>query len=177
MFCRFFKIMISHAADVDKPLDGMTRRHIQRCRSCKRFYEICHWLGDGLRAEAADLNCTYELLTEQITDSLANPSKRSRHVPFRLKYFAVAACIALAATASIIFMLKPPRPRILKELTMPISDLLETDLSATWAVIVEEPLAGEMKNLADNTESVIHFLVACVDVDPLQNGITYQQFQ
>jgi hypothetical protein len=58
-----------------------------------------------------------------------------------------------------------------------ISDLLPTDLEATWAGFVEEPLAGEMKSLANDMEAVIRFLVARVDVDPLQNGTTYQQRQ
>ena len=60
---------------------------------------------------------------------------------------------------------------------MSISDLLPTDLEATWAGFVEEPLAEEIRSLADDTESAIRFVVACIYVDPLQNGTTYQQHQ
>jgi hypothetical protein len=49
---------------------------------------------------------------------------------------------------------------------MSISDLLETNLEATWVGLVEEPLSGEMKSLTNDTESVIRFLVACIDIDP-----------
>jgi hypothetical protein len=177
MFCRLFKMMISHAADMDKPLGGIAQTHTERCESCRRFYESCRLLEDGLRAEAMDLSSNCELPTERIIDGLSGSSKRSRHVPIRLKRFAAAACIALAATAGIMFISKPPEPRPPAEPPLSISDLLPTDLEATWAEFVEEPLAGEMVSLADDTESVIRFLVACIDVDPLQNGTTYQQHQ
>ena len=43
---------------------------------------------------------------------------------------------------------KPPEPHPPAEPAMSISDLLPTDLEATWAGFVEEPLAGEMKSLS-----------------------------
>lgn len=72
MFCRFFRMMISHAADADGALGHMTQRHIRRCHNCRRFCESCQTLGDALRAEATDLSRGCELLTERITGSLTD---------------------------------------------------------------------------------------------------------
>jgi len=170
MFCRFFRIVISHAADVDRPLGRMTQTHMQLCESCRRFCESCQLLGDRLKAEAMDLSSACEPRTDRIIDGLSGPSKRRRYVRVRLKRLAAAACIALAAAVGIMFISELPEPRPPAGPAMSISDLLGTDLEATWAGLVEEPLAGEMKSLANDTESVIRFLVARVDVDPLQNG-------
>ncbi|UCF16287.1 MAG: hypothetical protein JSW59_02280 [Phycisphaerales bacterium] len=121
-----------------------------------------------------DLGSACELRTERIKKGLAGSSRRPRHTPIRLKYFAAAACIALAATAAIMFISRSPEHKPPTEPVVSISDLLGTDLQATWAGLLEEPLAGEMKSLACDTESAIRFLVACVDVDPLQNGTLHQ---
>ena len=167
--------MISHAADIDRPIGGITKKHIERCETCRRFYESCRLLGDGLRAEAEDLSSSCEQRIERIKEGLAGPSRRSRHIPIRLRHFAAAACIALAATAAVMFMSRPPEPKPpAEEPFMPISYLQGTDLQASWSGLLEEPLAGEMKSLARDTESAIRFLVACVDVNPLQNGTTHQ---
>jgi len=175
MFCRLFKMMISHAADVDKSLSGIVRSHTERCENCQRFYESCQLLEAGLKAEAKDLSSSLELPTERIIDGLSGPSKLSYHAPVGLKRLAAAACIALVAAAGIMFISKPLEPHPPAEPAMSISDLLPTDLEATWAGFVEEPLAGEMKSLADDTESAIRFIVACINVEPLQNGATYQR--
>lgn len=55
---------------------------------------------------------------------------------------------------------------------MSVRDLLQTDVEATWARLVEKPLSGQIESLTDNTESAIRFLVACLDVDPLQDAAT-----
>ena len=177
MFCRFFKIMISHAADSDRPPGRIIQRHMERCESCRRFYESCRTLGDGLRAEAMDLSSSCEQRIERIKKVLAGPSRRTRYIPIRLRYFAAAACMALAATAAVMFMSRPPKQRPPEEPEILISDLLQTDLQATWSGLLEEPLTGEMKSLARDTESAIRFLVACVDVDPLQNNAARERHQ
>ena len=178
MFCRFFKIMISHAADVDRPPGGITKKHIERCESCRRFYESCRFLSDDLRAEAVDLSSSCEQRIERIKKGLAGPSRRPRHIPIRLRYFAAAACMVLAATAAVMYMSRPPEhPPPEDPPVASISDLVGTDLQSTWPGLLEEPLAGEMKSLARDTESAIRFLVACVDVDPLQKDIAHQRHQ
>ena len=178
MFCRFFKIMISHAAVVGRPPGHITQRHMERCESCRRFYESCRFLGDGLRAEAMDLSSACKQRIERIKKGLAGPSRRTRYIPIRLRYFAAAACMALAATAAVMFMSRPPEPRPpVEEPGIPFSDLFVTDLQTTWSGLLEEPLAGEMNSLARDTESAIRFLVACVDVDPLQNNAAHERHQ
>jgi hypothetical protein len=170
-------MMISHAADLDRPVGGITQRHIEGCESCRRFHESCQFLGDGLRAEAIDLNGAYSLSAERIKKALAGPSGRYRHIPIKLKYFAAAACIFLAAAAAVMLMSRPPEQHHPEDPPVSISDLLGTDLQANWAGLLEEPLAGEMKNLADDTESAIRFLVACVDVDPLRKDAVHERYR
>jgi len=173
MFCLLFKLMISHSADTGRPLGRVVQRHTNRCRSCKRFCDSCQLLERDLRAEAVGPTSQYELRTERIMDGLSGRSKRSRYRPVRLRNLAAAACIALATAAVIMFTSKSPVQTPPPEPPISISDLLPTDLEATWAGIVEEPLAVEMKSLADDAESVISFLVGCIDVDPLQNKPTH----
>jgi hypothetical protein len=172
MFCWFFRIKISHAADTDRRLDRMTQRHAQRCESCRRFYERCQSLGDGLRAGAMDPSLGCERLIERITDALAGLSKNTRHARIGRKQFAAAACIILAVAAGIKFISGPPRQRSSVAPMMSVGDLLQTDVEATWAGLVEKPLSGQIESLTENTESAIRFLVACVDVGPLQNVAT-----
>jgi len=174
MFCRSFKVMISHAADIDRPVGGITQRHIEGCENCRRFYENCRSLGEVLRAEAIDLNGAYPLSAEQITQNIALSSKRPHHKSVKLGYFAAAACIVLAVTAAVVFMSRPPEHQTAEEQAISINDLLGSDLQTTWSGLLEEPLTGEMKNLASDTESAVRFLVACVDADPLQNGTTHK---
>jgi hypothetical protein len=39
------------------------------------------------------------------------------------------------------------------------------DLPATWPQLIERPLAGEYQRLANDTQSAVRFLAACVTVD------------
>ena len=177
MFCRFSKMMISHAADSGGPPGRITQRHMERCESCRGFHESCLFLGDGLRAEALDLSSSCEQRIERIKKGLAGPSRRTRHIPIRLRYFAAAACIAIAATAAVMFMSRPPEQLPPEDPPGTISFFPETDLQSTWSGLLEEPLTGEMKSLARDTESAIRFLVACVDVDPLQKDLAHRRHQ
>ena len=49
------------------------------------------------------------------------------------------------------------------------------DLAGAWSGFVERPLAGELENLENDTESAVRFLVTCVAVNITGTGINQQQ--
>ncbi|MDH4240631.1 MAG: hypothetical protein OEW48_13810 [Phycisphaerae bacterium] len=89
---------------------------------------------------------------------------------------AAAACVALIVLigASLLVMkpngrksVQPGRPQMavaIQELRK-VYDQVGRDLPATWPQLIERPLAGEYERLANDTQSAVRFLVACVDVD------------
>ena len=50
--------------------------------------------------------------------------------------------------------------------------LIDDGHPAAWAGLVEKPLSDEIDNLAEETESAVRFLVACVAVNP--TNISYE---
>jgi hypothetical protein len=89
---------------------------------------------------------------------------------------AAAACVALiiVTSASLIVMKQDDRnnvPHGPQQMTLAIQELRSVytqvgrDLPISWPPVIEEPLASEFENLANNTESAVRFLVACVAVD------------
>jgi hypothetical protein len=89
---------------------------------------------------------------------------------------ATAACVALIVlTSASLIVMKPNDPNIVQpnqdQMTVAIQELRSVyrqvgqDLPITWPQVIEEPLANEFENLANDTESAVRFLVACVAVD------------
>ena len=89
---------------------------------------------------------------------------------------AAAACLALIILTSVsLLVIKPNGPKIVppgqNQMTVAIQELRSVyrqvgqDLPITWPQVIEEPLANEFENLANDTESAVRFLVACVAVD------------
>jgi hypothetical protein len=89
---------------------------------------------------------------------------------------AAAACLALIVLigASLLVMKRNGRNNIQPnpaQMSVAIQELRSVyeqvgqDLPITWPQVIEEPLANEFENLANDTESAVRFLVACVAVD------------
>ena len=81
-----------------------------------------------------------------------------------------AACVALIVLTGVLFLAvrrngQDTNPSGRVEPVAALRALVGENFPAGWPKLIEEPLAGELNNLADDTESALRFLVACVAVD------------
>ena len=177
MVCWLFRLMISHSADNDNRPSGIIREHISHCADCRDFYNTCQSLGESLTRQALISNSpTPRRLKENILNAIPSQLTKTHKVVRKLWIAAAAACIALfILTAVSLIVMKqdgrknvPPDPR---QMTLAIQELRSVywkvgrDLPTSWPRVIEKPLASEFHNLANDTESAVRFLVACVAVD------------
>lgn len=171
MFCWFFRFMISHAADSDSRLSETTEKHIRHCAGCREFYETCLSLGEGLAREAAISN---EEVSERLSARVLKGTSRQRtdtySVRMRLRPMVAAACVALIVLMGVLFLAvrrddqdAGPPGRV--EPVAVLRALVGENFPAGWPGLIKEPLANELNNLTNDTESALRFLVACVAVD------------
>jgi hypothetical protein len=160
--------MISNAADKGEPLSGATLKHVQHCRQCSKFHESCRALGKDLRKEAHvfDRPLSTER-TQAIRAAIRSGPVKTRSVTLRWRPIAAAACIALIACASLFFFAKHRQKR---EPTDPgmagLTRVLTQNVPGAWSgLMIEKPLADEMQNIVEDTETAARFLYACVAVD------------
>lgn len=178
MLCRFFRFMISDAADSEKGMGPWTHRHLAGCPDCRQFHRTCRLLAEGLRAEAASLPSASELPAMTFPSRAIRPgrprhagaARSSRHVGRPLwAGLGVAACIALSVLAGLIFLewqAEPPAAPLPPTLTNAVSGM---DTVTAWAHALEIPLITEIQNLSRDAQSGILFLVSCLHVLPLDN--------
>jgi len=179
MFCWLYRFMISSALDAGGELSAATQRHIENCGDCRGFHQMCLWLSEGLTREAARRDGDDELSADFGRRVLAAaPATRHRRaerfaLPIRWSRPALAAaCIAVAALIGVLFMTSSPNePPVAAPARIDgLYKLMGDGHPTAWAGLVEKPLADEIENLAQDTESAVRFLVACVRVDPTQAG-------
>lgn len=171
MFCPIFRLMISYAADGDNRLSETTEGHIRHCASCREFYETCLSLGEGLTREAAISNEEVsERLSARVPKVMSRRQIDTYTVRLRLRPIVAAACVALIVLMVILLLAvrrddEDAGPPGQVEPIAKLRALVGEDFTAGWPGLIQEPLAGELENLADDTESALRFLVACVAVD------------
>ena len=177
MFCWFYKFMISHVQDRESSPSGLTKKHICHCPDCHQFFNTSRSLGECLTRQAAVSNKRLSgRLSKHILSAVHNQGTEIRKVRIKFWIPAAAACLALVILiGSLLLVLKrnsqnnipPGRPQMgvaIQELRN-IYEQVGRDLPATWPQLIERPLAGEYERLANDTQSAVRFLVACVDVD------------
>lgn len=171
MFCSIFRFMISHAADSDSRLSGATEKHIRHCASCREFYETCLSLGEGLAREAAISN---EEVSEYLSARVLKGTSRRRTdtytIGLRMRPMVAAACMALIVLMGVLFLAvrrngQDTNPSGRVEPVAALRTLVGENFPAGWQGLIKEPLANELNNLTNDTESALRFLVACVAVD------------
>ncbi len=177
MVCWLFRMMISHTADKDNQPSGIMQEHMCNCTDCREFYKTCQSLGERLTREALISNSrTSSRLNDHILNAIPTRRTETQKVGMKLWIAAAAACLALIVLAGASLMvMKPngqnniqPNPA---QMTVAIQELrtvyrqVGQDLPIAWPRVIEEPLANEFENLANDTESAVRFLVACVAVD------------
>lgn len=180
MLCWFFRLRISDAMDGDGVLSRAAEKHIRHCANCREFHSRCASLADGLRNEAAvSNNRTSWRLSTRILRAIQYRQAEVQKVGVRLR-LAVAACIALTVLVGVLFLAKHHNNQVSgpgKSGTeiQAIRNLGGGDFAGAWSGFVERPLAGELENLENDTESAVRFLVTCVAVNITGTGINQQQ--
>ena len=179
MFCWFFKLRISEAMDGDGVLSRAAEKHIRHCANCREFHSRCVSLADGLRSEAAVSNEeTSRHLSTRILRAIQYRQAEVQKIGVRLR-LAVAACIALTAIVVVLFLAKHHNNQVSGPANsgteiQAIRNLGGGDFAGAWSGFVERPLAGELENLENDTESAVRFLVTCVAVNVTGTGTNQQ---
>lgn len=177
MFCWFFRFLISHAVDGDNQPSPITEKHIRYCADCRQFYNTCLSLGERLTREATISNDrTSGRLNEHILMAIPGQRTEAHKVGMKLWTAAAVACVALIVLIGALLLVTQRKGRdnaqpnqtqmavAIQELRA-VYEQVGQDLTTTWPAVIEEPLASELDSLANDTESAVRFLVACVAVD------------
>lgn len=172
MFCWFFRLMISHAADGNNRLSSRTQKHIRCCAGCREFHETCLSLGEGLRREASVPDEEFSSgLHERIVSAVPGQPVGTYKLVIRWRPVIAAACLVVVASVGILFLTrseKVPDSNRYAEGKKIIYDLVGEEFLEAWPKSVESPLGDQVENLTRDTESAVRFLVACVAVDPTE---------
>jgi predicted anti-sigma-YlaC factor YlaD len=177
MLCWFFRFMISHTVDKDSRPSGITEKHIRHCADCRQFYKSCQSLGERLTLEAAASNDGISSrLSEHILMAIPGRRTEVKNAITKIWIPAAAACVALVVLIGAFLLVgqrngrdnvQPDRT----QMAVAIHELrsvyrqLGQELTITWPLAIEKPLASEFKSLTNDTQSAVRFLVACVNVD------------
>jgi len=170
MTCWFFRLMISLAADSCDPVGRLTGRHVARCASCRRFQESCRVIEETLRSEAGRRSRASGQYAHGVLSRLADSQPSDRGWPVRAA-LAVAACIVIAAAAAVLVTRPTARPPQPSTATIVAIVPPGADLETAWNRLVERPLVAEAESLTSDTKSGIRFLVACLDVRPVDASL------
>jgi predicted anti-sigma-YlaC factor YlaD len=177
MLCWFFRLLISHTVDEDKQPSGITRKHMSGCEDCRQFYNTSLSLGEHLRHEEEISNDRMSRwLSKRILRAILVRRTETHKVGMKLWTVAAAACLVLIVLigALLLVLQKDGRDNVETEKTQMAVAIQELrtvynnvgrDLPTTWPKVIEQPLTGELESLADDTESAVRFLVACVSVN------------
>jgi hypothetical protein len=169
MFCWYFKLTISHSYDIDKPVVGITKNHIDKCTECRQFHKVCGSLKKTLPEEAKIMGQKYPSVSmERIIQGISESPANSLTVRNKFRLIAIAAMIAFVFSLGIVFF---PSERndekndnYNKAVTEVVS-MISFDREGILSELIEEPLDTELQNIIADAESAAYFLFSCVGVN------------
>ena len=171
MFCWLYKLKISGAMDGNGKLPRAAERHIRHCAPCREFHNDCLSLAYGLRTETmVSKDHVSERLTRRILTAIQHQRTGIQPTRIRLWPIAAAASVILFVLVGALFLAKHYRGQNGGEneptfVISGITDLAEGNFARPWSQLVEKPLASELQNLQNDTQSAVRFLVTCVAVN------------
>jgi len=169
MLCRFFRFMISSAADSGRSIGPVTSWHTMYCAGCRQFLQDCRVIDVGLRTEAAVWQRGLEQPSHRILPNFTGTPSPSHGFRIRMA-LAAAACLAIAAAVLLSLSMPAGPPQMSTPVTTAIIPA-DAPWAMQWVELIPNPLAAEAERLTRDTESGIRFLVACLDIRPLGAGI------
>jgi predicted anti-sigma-YlaC factor YlaD len=176
MWCVLHKWKISNALDGYGQLEQRQKRHLVCCHSCREFFNSSLFLAEGLRSQAED---AIPEIPARLHDRIAESISGDRRPILRSKPFVRRQIVAAGMAAvvmlgvvlgTVIYGGMSRRANTVNTVTTLRSifgseGLTAISLPESLGGALERPLSGEIRNLANQTESAVEFLVACVKVD------------
>ncbi len=159
--------------DGNGKLPRAAERHIRHCAPCREFHNDCLSLAYGLRTEVAvSNNQVSSRLNQRILSAIQNRQIVLTNRPRVVKLWpiAAAASVILFVLVGALFLAKHHRGQNGGEneptfVISGITDLAEGNFARPWSQLIEKPLASELQNLQNDTQSAVRFLVTCVAVN------------
>jgi len=167
MWCSIYKWKISRALDSGRPPAGLTRRHLDRCGSCRDYARFEEELGRRLTKDAAAfIECAGTSLGEKVSAAIGRRTESpplSRPKPIRLKPALAAAALLAIVGISLVWVVtsrpaKMPPLGPLFELARPRAHLGNAALRA------ESPLQEEILGWKQAFRSAADYLKARFDI-------------
>ena len=178
MLCLVHKWKISGALDDDSLLNEETKIHLLKCRRCRKFFNSSVSLAEGLASQA--MVSTPDIparLRRRIGRAISGGGAQGSQVRriWAVRGRVAAACVLLVAVLGLVAVGVFHRNGIsgggsTANATAELQRIFGTDkltagnLTESIPGFLERPVTGELKNLADQTESAVEFLLACVTV-------------
>lgn len=173
MWCFIHKRNISRAIDTGKPPAGLTRRHLEKCSSCREFSRDTRDLEKRLAADAAALTARSDAsLAGRVISTVAaaghsgslSPAP-NRPTEFRLRpAWAAAASLAVVVGISLIWMVSAPPSKM-----PPLEPLFNLEGSQTYLESAlqkaESPYQEEILELRQTVERTADYLLSRLDVN------------
>lgn len=157
--------------DGNGKLPRAAERHIRHCAPCREFHNDCLSLAYGLRTEAmVSKDQVSKRLTRHILTAIQHQRTGIQPTRFKLWPLAAAACVALIVLVGALFWAKHHKGQNVgaaeySPIIAGIADLAEGNFARPWSQLIEKPLASELQNLQNDTQSAVRFLVTCVAVN------------
>jgi hypothetical protein len=173
MWCSIHKWNISRAIDSGKPPAGWTRRHLEKCASCREFSRVSRDLEKRLAADApvligsADATLAGRVIPKVAAagpnDSLSPAQGRTS--PYRLRpAWAAAASLVVVVGISLIWVVTSHPAKI-----PPLDPLFKLDGPRAYIESAlqkaEAPYQEEVLELKKTLESTADYLVGRLDVN------------
>jgi len=168
MFCWFYKLNISHSYDVNKPIIGITKKHIDKCPECRHFYKVCGSLKKTLPEEAKIMGQKYlSVSMEKIMQGISGSPENSLTVRNKFRPIAIAAMIVFVFSLGIVFFQseRHNEKNNFDKVVNEVAGMISFDREGILSELIEEPLDTELQNIIADAESAAYFLFSCVGVN------------
>lgn len=175
MYCSIIKKQINRSLDEKAPLSAGAVRHLERCPSCRLYYESLLQVEAKLRREMPDRPVAdTSALEEKILSKIRRESQTVLVQPqtYRLlrPLTAAAAVLLLAALFGLLRNLNRPAPMNVPKELNPFQRALTSDLytiqNQLLADSLQQPFETEIDNLAQDMQTAVRFVSACLPQPP-----------
>lgn len=174
MFCRLHRLAISNSYDSEEVLPRRTKRHLERCTSCRDFRRQTARVHARL-LRSADATCDRRL-ERRVLEALPDSPLRERIFLLSNKRMLTAAAMVMGAAILLAFYASRPEepgPAKYARARQALVDFTAMSAHVTGGLTQEDqlanlthgPLESELRAVTNQTRSAIRFLVACTTLD------------
>jgi len=177
MLCRLYKWRISCSIDDECALSEAVKKHLLKCPGCRAFFSTSLLLAERLPVQAellsAEIPARVHGEVSRMISQEMKPEKKEAGYRRRMVAAAAVLIVWLGVIAIALLREKPVRvadsdeyveaSRKLREI-FAADGLMQENLVESLPGLLERPVSGELRNIADETESAVRFLLACLTV-------------